>query len=689
MSEQEKKSISFENLYGMQSEAFYDLIMQSDQSWRKSWASDGFEQQNATTKKPYNNLNQTLLFKRAVTESLADPRWITFTQAKEANYKIKKGVKGSQIFRLVRGYDRLVKDENGNLIQDENGKNKMEHITYDRPRIKIFTVFNARDVEGIEPFKKSEIPEQHRLLMQQENYKNAEIMVKAFCEKNDISLQEMASESAFHAHNNGATIKKVVVPLKSQFDNLDNYFSVLFHEVAHSTKHLGIRVNKTTDTETGNNFGSTNYAKEELTAELTALLLCKQFKINSTETAQREDNSIAYLGAWIESGILTKEDFKIATIEANRASKAIFEHAPEIKLTLDDIKQEQNKQSEPISKTENLTDTTGHNQRKIKTLAVDNVDSFTKAINTLYQKGNAGISTLNDLAKGKERNILPLTEEEIENGIKNGYLKITHQSRVPTYAITGTGGTIINNAKERALAIEAEKTGKKISKKEINEMYDSIYSTHRVHFSGSTNAEFRDSSFPNYIIPKIEEAQKLLERPLNEHSLPYKEMLENAIKNSELMLKKWDNLQLTKLVTNKNETITNLTLEWSESRRVNNLDFGTDTNKIQEWFESIYGMNKDFIESQQQQSGYGYDKNKFLISYTDNNTGEKHKVSLRVDIGLSENDFNPLKNHIKNYLESVLNREFIEQQPKLSADIKRELDEAKKVQHTEQQGIKM
>lgn len=32
MSEQEKKSISFEDLYGMQSEAFYDLIMQSDQS---------------------------------------------------------------------------------------------------------------------------------------------------------------------------------------------------------------------------------------------------------------------------------------------------------------------------------------------------------------------------------------------------------------------------------------------------------------------------------------------------------------------------------------------------------------------------------------------------------------------------------------------------------------------------------
>lgn len=682
MSEQEKKSISFEDLYGMQSEAFYDLIMQSDQSWRKSWASVGFEQQNATTEKPYNNLNQTLLFKRAVTESLADPRWITFTQAKEANYKIKKGVKGSQIFRLVRGYDRLVKDENGNLIQDENGKNKMEHITYDRPRIKIFTVFNARDVEGIEPFKKSEIPEQHRLLMQQENYKNAEIMVKAFCEKNDISLQEMASESAFHAHNNGATIKKVVVPLKSQFDNLDNYFSVLFHEVAHSTKHLGIRVNKTTDTETGNNFGSTNYAKEELTAELTALLLCKQFKINSTETAQREDNSIAYLGAWIESGILTKEDFKIATIEANRASKAIFEHAPEIKLTLDDIKQEQNKRSELISKTEKLTDTTGHNQ-----VAVDNVDSFTKAINTLYQKGNAGISTLNDLAKGKERNILPLTEEEIENGIKNGYLKITHQSRVPTYTITGTGGTIINNAKERALAIEAEKTGKKVSKKEINEMYDSIYSTHRVHFSGSTNTEFRDSQFPNYIIPKIEEAQKLLERPLNEHSLPYKEMLENAIKNSELMLNKWDKLQENRLTTSQGEDITNIKLLWSEANTDQNIHFGTDLNKLQNWFTKTYEDTTDQFNPLNPNQN-GYDKNDFEITYREQGQSENKTVSFRIDVGKGRADFNPLTENVKQYIEKILDREFIAQSPKLSSEIKKEREEINKLSQS-QQGIKM
>jgi hypothetical protein len=868
--EQEKKPITFKELYAMQSEALYDLIMENDQQWRKEWADDGFQQQNATTEKPYNNLNQTLLFKRAVKENMDDPRWITFNQAKEKGYKVKKGVKGSQIFRLVRGYDRLVKDENGNLIQDENGKNKMEHITYDRPRIKMFTVFNAQDVENIPPFVKAEIPEEHKRLLQQENYKNAEIMVREFCEKNGISLQEMASERAFHQYNNGSDDKKVVVPLKAQFDDLNSYFATLFHEVGHSTKHLGIRINQETDTPMGNEFGSRNYAKEELTAELTSLLLCKQFGIDSSDNAL-QDNSFSYLQSWILNGLLTKEDFEVATIEANRASKAIFEYAPEMKLTLDDMKQDQNEKiviqavewvlsdkaltpdymtmnairdnqnlswdyireeakhhlqkndfelAEKIFDTQqnysNLRDeanslkngspmtidfaetilekhelltnyekavmqaSIGFNQyddleiranaylsqwEKIKenmqsenfseeskiieiakiltqaenkielkavvsqilenkerngeitqekhnelfskykhytnreeakngidnTVSVDNIDTFTKAINALYQKGNAGILTLNDLAKGKERNILPLTEEEIKNGIKNGYLKITHQSRSPTYAITGTGETIINNAKEKALAVEAEKSGKKVSKKEINEMYDSIYSTHRIHFSGSTNTEFRDSSFPNYIIPKIEEAQKLLERPLNEHSLPYKEMLENAIKNSELVMKKWDELQENRLTTSQGEDIINIKLLWNEHLAdVQNISFNTNLDKLQKWFTDTYGDTENKFNPLNI-NYQGYAKNNFIIAYKEQSSNEITNFELRIDVGKSPNDFNPLTSHIKNYLESVLNREFIKQQPKLSADIKREreLAEAKKVQHTEQQGIKM
>ncbi|MDH2998048.1 hypothetical protein A1D22_09175 [Pasteurellaceae bacterium LFhippo2] len=335
-----KKNYSFNDLYTLQAEAFYDLIMDSNQEWRKQWADEAFAQRNAKSDDPYNNMNQSLLFRRAVKDNMDDPRWLTFAQAKEKGFKIKKGAKSSSIYRLLeQSYDRKLKDENGNIILDEKGKEVMETVRYDRKLIVKHNVFNARDIDGIEPFKRAEIPEAHKQLLQQENYANAESMVKAFCEKNGIALQEMASEQAFYLHNNGTDDKKVVVPLKSQFDNLDDYFSVLFHEVAHSSKVLGIRINTETDHAKGNNFGSKNYAKEELTAELTALFLCKQFSIDSTHTAEQENNSFAYLKGWINNGLLDKDDFLIAVKEANRASKAIAEHAPKVTLSLDDIKQ--------------------------------------------------------------------------------------------------------------------------------------------------------------------------------------------------------------------------------------------------------------------------------------------------------------------------------------------------------------
>ena len=257
----------------------------------------------------------------------------------------------------------------------------------------------------------------------------------------------------------------------------------------------------------------------------------------------------------------------------------------------------------------------------------------------------------------------------------------------PIYAITGTGGTIINNAKERALAIEAEKTGKKVSKKEINEMYDSIYSTHRVHFSGSTNTEFRDSQFPNYIIPKIEEAQKLLERPLNEHSLPYKEMLENAIKNSELMLNKWDKLQENRLTTSQGEDITNIKLLWSEANTDQNIHFGTDLNKLQNWFAKTYKDTTDQFNPLNPNQN-GYDKNDFEITYREQGQSENKTVSFRIDVGKGRADFNPLTENVKQYIEKILDREFIAQSPKLSSEIKKEREETNKLSQS-QQGIKM
>lgn len=324
-----------QDLYKEQANALYDLIMASSQEWRKSWSSEDFFQRNGLTDTPYSNLNQSLLFSVAIAKGLEDPRWLTFNQAQSNDLKVKKGSKGYPIYKLITTYERKMKDENGKPLKDKDGRELKEEVTFSKPILKKFTVFNANDIEGIEPYKKAILSPEQEALLKQENYALAEETIKIFCEKNNITLKEIPSSRAFHSYaqsNNGATDKQVVIPLKAQFDSLDEYFSTLFHEVGHATKHLGIRINQETDTEKGNIFGSRNYAREELTAELTALFLCKQFKIDSSEAATREQNSLAYLKSWIKGGLLTKEDFQTATIEANRSAKAILADTPAIKL---------------------------------------------------------------------------------------------------------------------------------------------------------------------------------------------------------------------------------------------------------------------------------------------------------------------------------------------------------------------
>jgi antirestriction protein ArdC len=118
----------------------------------------------------------------------------------------------------------------------------------------------------------------------------------------------------------------VGIPNRERFTSEDEYFSVLFHELTHSTGSEK-RLNRPTITE-ANSFGSEEYSKEELIAEMGSAFLCGQAGI-----AERTlSNSAAYLQNWLEA---LKNDRKLIVQAAAQAQKAAdfilgtkFEEAP-------------------------------------------------------------------------------------------------------------------------------------------------------------------------------------------------------------------------------------------------------------------------------------------------------------------------------------------------------------------------
>jgi antirestriction protein ArdC len=103
------------------------------------------------------------------------------------------------------------------------------------------------------------------------------------------------------------------MPSRGLFHSSEEFYSMLFHELAHSTGHQS-RVGRE-GFENPVQFGSDSYSKEELVAECTAAMLCGVTGIG----IRTLDNSAAYLKTWIAR---LKSDSKLIVQAASAAQKA-------------------------------------------------------------------------------------------------------------------------------------------------------------------------------------------------------------------------------------------------------------------------------------------------------------------------------------------------------------------------------
>ena len=108
---------------------------------------------NAVTGKPYNGKNVEKLTTAAKDLGTTEPRWLTFVQAKEKGYKIKKGAKGVKLFVFRHNTENGVTSILGDLIDADDAalmlSDKYGELN-EKPHkgvIKKFYVFNLSQVE--------------------------------------------------------------------------------------------------------------------------------------------------------------------------------------------------------------------------------------------------------------------------------------------------------------------------------------------------------------------------------------------------------------------------------------------------------------------------------------------------------------------------------------------------------------
>lgn len=253
--------------------------------WTQPW--DGIAgAYNLCSMKPYQGINQWLLKHKDA--------YLTFNQCKQKGGHVKKGAKAEKIFF----WKMLVRDSG---VRATDGSPVTEVI----PMLKMYSVFWIGDTVGIERPTKQQVEEMAKV-------QEPEDVVAAYLAAGGPKLQcDQDSGSAFYR----PSADLVVVPQLSQYRDVAEYYSTLFHELTHSTGHKD-RLNRL-NTGALAAFGSQDYSKEELVAELGAAMLCRKTNVESRSQFR---NSAAYLQGWMKA---ISDDPKLIVSAAGKAEKAV------------------------------------------------------------------------------------------------------------------------------------------------------------------------------------------------------------------------------------------------------------------------------------------------------------------------------------------------------------------------------
>ena len=245
-----------------------------------------------TSRKAYSLLNQIMLGKPG--------EWLTWNQIHDLKGTVKKGAKSRFVVFYSWADD---KDENGNPVPDPNSPDGVKR----HPILRWYKVFHLDDTEGIESkLKPVEPKEDIRPIDRAEEiingYLNREPGLKFFNDK--------PSDRAYYS----PSLDEVVVPMLSQYEIPEEYYSTTFHELTHSTMPAG-RCDRKADNKTAA-FGDKDYSREELVAEIGSAMLCNSAGLDNERAFK---NSVAYIQSWLK---VLKDDPKMIVWASGKAEKA-------------------------------------------------------------------------------------------------------------------------------------------------------------------------------------------------------------------------------------------------------------------------------------------------------------------------------------------------------------------------------
>ena len=332
-------------------ELMIEKISNLQGDWKKPWFSPQAAQlPRNLSGRQYNGMNSIILMLMQEKNGWQTSRYATFDRIMGLNYSkdkeggrtpaldengeklplvsVNKGEKSTPVmlttFTVVHAEtkERIKYEDYKQMTEEERAK----YNVY--PKLQGYNVFNLDQTnmkearpEMYDKFLKESKGEQETSEKEMESFPAIDAMIEK-----DLWVCPIKPTNGDNAYY---SISKdiIVVPEKQQFIDGESFYTNLLHEMSHSTGSES-RLNRL---KPGQSFGSAEYAREELVAELTAALVSSQYGM----TKHVKSDSAAYLKGWLSN---LKEDpsyIKTTLLDVKRSASFIGQRVDAVNMRIE------------------------------------------------------------------------------------------------------------------------------------------------------------------------------------------------------------------------------------------------------------------------------------------------------------------------------------------------------------------
>jgi antirestriction protein ArdC len=265
-----------------------DLIIEKLESgvvpWHKTWKNS--YPKNLVSGQYYKGINIMLLG----LQNFESNYWLTFKQCKDLGGYVKKDEKSSFVvfWKPMINFDDNTIEETSNI--------KFNYL------LRYYSLFNIEQCD-----LPDEVKEKYHISDTNNKILEAEEIISNYPSPPEISINNLIPNPRYFPK-----LDKIEIQSIDNFHSNDDYYASLYHELIHSTgAEFRLARNGIVDKI---NFGSENYSKEELVAEIGASYLCNISGIN-----RAFDNQTSYIQNWLK---VLDNDNRMVLIAASQAQKA-------------------------------------------------------------------------------------------------------------------------------------------------------------------------------------------------------------------------------------------------------------------------------------------------------------------------------------------------------------------------------